>query len=649
MKKATHSVRFAALWLPLLVLLLQASCTSLQQKAQNQFSSGEYQMAISSYSRLLEKDPDNSEANLFIAESFRLSNRIENAASYYEKVSESDATFESAYYKGKSLKGKGEYDSAKVAFETAQTLTMDDQKIALAEKEIQNIEALSEVEPIWPNHELENYELLNTTGIDYAPVLSENYLYFTSSRGAGGLYPATGQGYTRLFRARAEGINVDVQNVQTLPEFQNETGLNQGAIAISPDGNTIIYARGNANAKNDLPEVSLFASYFRGGGFTEPIFMPVNGEPEYWNSTPAFSADGDTLYFASNRPGGLGGIDLYRSTRLANGDFGNVVNVGAPINTPGNELFPRPLPNGDFYFSSDGHPGYGKLDLFLAQKENGGIRVKNLGANINSIGDDFGIFFTDYPKEGYLTSNRPGGKGDDDIYYFKDMTPPPKVVNVLLNVVTKERLENGQEQVLPQTRVVLYDANNQTIDGNFSSQSGRLRFPLEPDKTYTMIASKTGYFSQSVPYSTIGKTPAPEELIQDVTNVTLDTTIVLEQLVLERAIVLENIYYDLDKAEIRPDAAQELDKLVKILKDNPGIRIELSSHTDARASDAYNQDLSQRRAESAVEYIVSQGIDASRLEARGYGEQQLLIENAQTEEEHQVNRRTEFKVIEITE
>jgi outer membrane protein OmpA-like peptidoglycan-associated protein len=164
-----------------------------------------------------------------------------------------------------------------------------------------------------------------------------------------------------------------------------------------------------------------------------------------------------------------------------------------------------------------------------------------------------------------------------------------------------------------------------------------------------MIASKTGYFSQSVPYSTIGKTPAPEELIQDVTNVTLDTTIVLEQLVLERAIVLENIYYDLDKAEIRPDAAQELDKLVKILKDNPGIRIELSSHTDARASDAYNQDLSQRRAESAVEYIVSQGIDASRLEARGYGEQQLLIENAQTEEEHQVNRRTEFKVIEITE
>lgn len=648
MKKATTSVLYPAFWLPLILVFLEISCTSLQQKAQNQFSAGEYQMAISSFSKLLEKEPENNEANLFIAESYRLSNRIEKAATYYEKVSDDNATFESAYYKGKSLKGKGEYDSARVAFEAAKSLTMDDEKNALAEKEVKNIDALSEIDPIWPNHELENYELLNTTGIDYAPIVSEDYLYFTSSRGAGGLYPATGQGYTRLFRARAEGINVDVQNVQTLPEFQNEGGLNQGAIAISPDGNTIIYARGNAATKSVLPEVSLFASYFRGGGFTEPIFMPVNGEPEYWNSTPAFSVSGDTLYFASNRPEGYGGIDLYRSTKLANGDFGNVVNMGPEINTPGNELFPRPLPNGEFYFSSDGHPGYGKLDLFVATKENGSVSIRNLGPNFNSIADDFGIFFTEYPEEGYLTSNRSGGKGDDDIYYFKDMTPPPKVVNVLLNVVTKERLENGEEQVLPQTRVVLYDDNNQTIDGNFSSQSGRLRFPLEPEKNYSMIASKTGYFTQSIPYSTVGKTPAPEDLIQDVTNITLDTTIVLEQLVLERAIVLENIYYDLDKAEIRPDAAQELDKLVKILKDNPGIRIELSSHTDARASDAYNEDLSQRRAESAVEYIVSQGIDPSRLEARGYGEQQLIIENAQTEEEHQINRRTEFKVIEIT-
>lgn len=162
-----------------------------------------------------------------------------------------------------------------------------------------------------------------------------------------------------------------------------------------------------------------------------------------------------------------------------------------------------------------------------------------------------------------------------------------------------------------------------------------------------MIASKSGYFAKTVNYSTVGKTPNPEDLVQEVTNIVLDTTVVLEPLILERAIVLDNIYYDLDKAEIRPDAAQELDKLVQVLKDNPSIRIELSSHTDARATDAYNDALSQRRAESAVAYLVSQGIASERLVAKGYGKRQLIIENAQTEEEHQVNRRTEFKVIEV--
>jgi outer membrane protein OmpA-like peptidoglycan-associated protein len=630
------------------MLVIFTSCVSLQQKAKNHFSTGEYQLAIATFSQLLEKEPDNAEANYYIAESYRLSNRVEKSSPYYEQLLEHEESFENYYYKGKSLKGQGEYDDALKAFEAAKKWTMDDEKVDLADKEIANIKAIASIEPIWPNHKLENYELLNSPGIDYAPVVSENYLYFTSSRGGGGIYTATGQGYTKLFRARAEGIKVDVQNIQAVPEFRNESGLNQGAIAISPDGNTIVYARGNSTSRRDLPDVSLFATYFRGGGFTEPVFMALNEEPTYWNSTPAFSPDGETLYFASNRPDGYGGTDLYKATRLANGDFGNVQNLGPEINTKGNEMFPRPMSNGEFYFASDGHPGFGKLDIFVAKEENGVIKVKNLGPNINSVADDFGIFFTNYPKEGFITSNREGGKGDDDIYFFQDFTPKPKVVNVFLNVVTKGKTEDEKEEILPQTRVALYDENNQTIDGNFSNQNGRLRFQLQPDQTFTMIASKNGYFTKSIPYSTKGKTPSPEELIQDVTNVNLDTTIVLERLILEKAIVLENIYYDLDKADIRPDAAEELDKLVKILKDNPSIRIELSSHTDARASDAYNDNLSQRRAESAVEYIVSQGIDRDRLEAKGYGKRQLLIENAQNEEEHQVNRRTEFKVIEIT-
>lgn len=631
------------------ISLFMAACTSLQQKAQGQFEAGEYQLVINSMSKILEENPDDPQANLLVAESYRLSNRIEKAAPYYEKVLEQEPSFDLYFKKGKSLKDQGNYEEAIEAYAAAKQHTQNDSLVNLADKAISDIKVIENITDYWPHHVLENYRLLNTPGIDYAPVVSEGFIYFTSSRGGGGIYPATGQGYTRLFRARAEGIKVDVQNVQELPEFRNEQGLNQGTIAISPDGNMIVYARGNSTSRKDLPDVSLFASYFRGANFTEPVYLPLNEDPGFWNSTPAFSPDGETLYFASNRPGGYGGTDLYKATRMANGDFGNVQNLGPEINTAGNEMFPMPVASGEFFFASDGHPGFGKLDLFVAENRNGKLEIKNLGKNINSTADDFGIFFTNYPKEGFITSNREGGVGDDDIYYFQDQTPKPKIVNVFLNVTTKERKEDGSEAILPQTRVALYDAANKSIDGDFTNPKGQVRFKLEVDKDFSIIASKNGYFTQSITYSTKGKTPAPETLVQDVTNITLDTAIVLEQLVLEKAIVLENIYYDLDKADIRPDAAAELDKLVKILKDNPKIRIELSSHTDDRASDAYNLELSQRRAESAVQYLVSQGIEPDRLVARGYGESRLLIQNASTEEEHQKNRRTEFKVIEVEE
>ncbi|MGY6559366.1 MAG: OmpA family protein [Nitritalea sp.] len=634
----------------LLLLMGGFACGSLQQKADKYYASGEYQYAIDAYSKILETNPEDKDANLKVAEAYRLSNRVEKAVPYYEKLIEQEETFENYYRYAQGLQALGRREEAIEAFEKAKSMTLNDNNIKAATERITNLKAVAAITNYWEFVEIENFEALNTAGPDYAPLVSEGHFYFTSSRQSSSIYPAVGRPYTKLFRARAEGLRVDVNNIQALPEFRNEEGLDQASIAISPDGNTIIYARANSTSSKDLPETALFASYFRGGGFTQPIWMPVNEDEFWWNSTPAFSPDGNTLYFASNRPGGFGGIDLYKATRLANGDFGNAVNLGPEINTSGNELFPRISPDGKIYFSSDGHPGFGKLDLFVAEpKEEGGWMVKNLGDNMNSSADDFALFFTKYPTEGFFSSDREGGKGDDDIYIFRDNTPTPKVINVRLNVATKERLPDGTEQVLPNTRVVLYGPDNKMEDGDFSSERGTLRFTLTPGADFTLMASKGGYFSKSVPFSTVGKTPDPETLIQDVTTVTLDTMIVLEKLELDRAIVLENIYYDLDRAEIRPDAAEELDKLVQILKDNPAIRIELSSHTDDRASDSYNDDLSQRRAESAVAYIASQGIERERLVAKGYGKRQLLIQNARTEEEHQVNRRTEFKVIAIQE
>ncbi len=637
------------LWISL-IILLGSSCKSLQEKGNDQFLSGQYQYAINTFNQILSEDPENKDANQIVAESYRLSNRIEKASPYYEKLVQEDPTFDNYYRLGESLKAQNKSQEARAAFEKAKEYTQEDNLLATTQRQIESINLIEGIEDYWPNHVLINYKELNTPAADYAPVVSENFLYFTSGRQGSGIYAADGSPYTKLFRARAEGLRVDVNAIQPLPEFTNEEGLNQAAIAISPDGNTIIYARGNSTSAKDLPETALFVSYFRGSAFTQPIWMPLNEDEFWWNSTPSFSPDGDVLYFASNRPGGFGGIDLYKATRLANGDFGNAVNLGPTINTPGNELFPRIMPDGKFFFASDGHPGYGKLDIFVAEADGEGNQtIKNLGANFNSTNDDFGIFFTEYPKAGFISSNREGGEGDDDIYFFEDKTPKPKIINVLLNVTTKERVAGKDDAILQQARVVLYDADNKQAGGDFSNSNGRVRFTLEPNENFTIIASKNGYFSKSIPYTTVGKTPDPATLVQDVTNITLDTTIVLDQLVLDKSIVLENIYYDLDKAEIRPDAALELDKLVQILKDNPAIRIELSSHTDSRSSDAYNLNLSQRRAQSAVDYIVSQGIAADRLVAKGYGESQLIIQNAQTEEEHQVNRRTEFKVIEIDE
>ena len=634
--------------LALCFLLLLGGCKSLLEKGNEQFLSGQYQLAIGTFNQILAKDSSNLRARQVLAESYRLSNRIEAAVPHYEALVAVEPTFESYFHLGQSHKANQQVEAAKKAFEQASSLTSDDRLLARVKQELSSLELAASIGEYFPNYQLVNYRELNSAGADYAPLLSEDNLYFTSGRASSSFYAATGTPYHQLFRTRAEGLKVDAGAVQLLPEFRNEEGLNQAAIAISPDGNTLIYARGNSTSSKDYPETTLFASYFRGAGFTQPIWMPLNEEDTWWNSTPAFNADGTELYFASTRPGGYGGVDLYKATKLANGDFGNAVNLGSTVNTAGNELFPHPAKDGKFFFASDGHPGLGKLDLFVAEKNSDGKQVvTNLGKNFNSNRDDFGIFFAEYPKSGFISSNREGGKGDDDIYFFEDKTPKPKVVNVLLNVYTKEVKADGRESILPQARVLLYGEDKKSLGGDVANAQGRVRFTLSPESEYSIIASKNGYFSKSFPYTTKGKTPDPATLIQEVTNIALDTTIILDQLILEKVTVLENIYYDVAKSDIRADAALELDKLVKILRDNPAIRIELSSHTDSRSGEDFNLALSQVRAQSAVDYLVSQGIAADRLVAKGYGETQLRIQNAQTEEEHQTNRRTEFKVIEI--
>ena len=273
-----------------------------------------------------------------------------------------------------------------------------------------------------------------------------------------------------------------------------------------------------------------------------------------------------------------------------------------------------------------------------------------MGPSINSSYDDFGLVYSDFPFEGFFSSNRPGGKGDDDIYTFVDNSSDLKKIEYILAGVTYQLNEDSTQSVLPDVRVKLMSTDNQIVDDQVTGRGGVFQFKVDPEKEYILLGEKANFFAKRRAFSTIGGEVKQEDLVERFTTKKFESSLTLDPIILEKTIVLQNIYYDLNKAEIRPDAAIELDKLVELLKDNPNIKIELSSHTDSRAEDAFNLDLSERRAQAAVRYLILKGISQNRLVAKGYGESQLINGCGNdadcTEEQHQQNRRTEFKVIE---
>jgi outer membrane protein OmpA-like peptidoglycan-associated protein len=348
------------------------------------------------------------------------------------------------------------------------------------------------------------------------------------------------------------------------------------------------------------------------------------------------------------------------------GRFGRPINLGSTINTRGNELFPYVSEDGKLYFSSDGHPSLGGLDMFVASRSGDDILIEHLGIPINSVGDDFGLFLSDV-SQGYFSSNRVGGKGDDDIYYFEstgaedrwwsneimisESGEPAKVALYHL----RTQIVNARNKPIANAKVGV-KRNGEIQPVQFSDAEGYIDvMDLNPADQISFNASKEKYLTKRSEFLMDGREIPKQLLKKELTDTTFDHTITLNQAEVGDEIgalfEVNPIYYDLDKSTIRPDAAAELDKIVQVLKDNPTISIELGSHTDARASASYNQKLSQRRAESAVKYIIEHGIEASRIKAKGYGETQLINGCSDgvdcSEEAHQENRRTEFKITDL--
>ncbi len=634
----------------LMGVVLIGAC-SPEKKARKSFRLGKYETVIDYYKGVARKQPNNGPANYYIAESYRLSNRIKESEPYYAKAGGKGVNPDSVkLYYAKSLQANAKYEEARQVLEELESTTADEKMKARANRELDGINYLDKLAQKKSYYKIKNLEAINTPFTEYAPVYSNNELYFTSSRSNGRIYEATGTPFTDLYKAETNGANVNVNTIAQLPGFINDSNVNEGCITFTPDGRTMIFAKGNTGKRKGASDVDLYLSRFRNGSWSEPTPININ-QPDAWESTPALSPDGRTLYFSSNRKGGFGGLDLYSAQMDGRGRFGRVRNLGPEINTAGSELFPYVSENGKLYFSSDGHSGYGMLDIFVVNRANGKTVVENLGQPVNSPADDFGIYLFKADR-GFFTSNREGGKGDDDIYTFVNEDPNLKVVNYYLQGITYMVRKDSTREILPNTLVTLLDQDGEAMQDYVTGNDGKFLFRVYENEAYTLIGETDGYITKRQPYTTVGKSVPLESLKELVTNITLDTVLVLDRKERNKIFVLENIYFGYDSADIRRDAAQELDKLVVLLNDNPDLRIEMGSHTDSVASDAYNIELSQRRAESTVNYLIRKGIDPARLVAKGYGESKPIARNTNPDGSdnpagRQRNRRTEFKILEI--
>jgi outer membrane protein OmpA-like peptidoglycan-associated protein len=522
----------------------------------------------------------------------------------------------------------------------------------------------------------------------------------------------------------------DSSGVYSSPKIFSQrlkTVYHDGPVCFSADGKEIYVTQnpykfpGTAGKK----KVNYFRLYVArkdaNGSWGELESLPFNGN-DFSTGHAALSADGKRLWFASDRPGGMGKSDIYYVER--NGDsWGDPVNAGPDINTEGDEMFPFEANDGTLYFSSDGHLTLGGLDICIAFKTKNGYKIRNMGCPVNSASDDFSLFLMADNKNGYFASNRPNGYGDDDIYKLEIVDPvvfsrtvEVKVLdgktlkpiagseikvqsgNELMSLKTDDTglasvtVEEENDQVNITADAVGYQSKTTAINitgdvsyadillsqmpvwgllgkitdmatglpvdsiqvviqpldkpssiCNMTSDGGTFRNELSPETDYSVTLSNPKYFTKRGIFTTKGRNPGWIDI-----NEFMQANI--EKIEVNKVIEIPNIYYDLGKWNIRKDAAIELDKVVEFMKDNPSIVIELGSHTDSRGSATYNQSLSQKRAQSAVDYIVKKGgVEQSRISAKGYGESMLKNNCADgvkcTEEEHQQNRRTEIRIV----
>ena len=640
----------------LLIVSSLYSCKSAKlSDAEEKQRIGEYYEAAAIYRKVYTKtSPKKRDLRGYIAyrmaECNRLINNTAKATSAYMNAIRYDYPDSTVYLRmGQMLQKTGRYPEA---IKNYDIYMENDPSNLLAIKGIQGCE----LAPGWKKnptrYEVRRMDKFNSRRGEFSPMLAgDKYdqLYFASSRSKdkdAKVSAITGQNNNNLFLVKQDEKGAWLAPVELEDEVNTE--YDEGTPSFSPDGNTMYYT---------------YCAQDPEGPRTAEIYISTRSSAKWGKGTrativkdsvtalghPSISPDGKYLYFVSDAVGGFGGKDIFRA-RVAGNDFGPMENLGEEINTPGDEMFPYVRDSVTLYFASNGHPGMGGLDLFKAtQDSTGKWNVENLGAPINSMADDFGITFAGKEERGFFCSNRNDARGYDHIYSFERPT-----ITIFIEGIVNDVDEYPIEDAT--VRIVGKDGLNVKVP---VKKDGTYRVELERDIRYVMMASARGYLNQNYELHT-----GPEEK-----NETYIVDFFLSPI--SKPVVIDNIFYDFDKATLRPESKKALDEMIKMLNDNPNVTIELGAHTDRKGTDQYNERLAQRRAQSVVDYLIAGGIEAARLEAKGYGESVpktinkkmakqfdflkegdvlteefiLALPPEQQEIADQINRRTEFKVL----
>ena len=700
----------------------------------------DYRKAIGFYKRALKKDTANLHVLQKMADSYRLINDWASAEPYYGQLANmQNADVMDKLYYAEALRADQKYADAKVYYKMYADLAPND---ASVKERMQGIDQVEELSRDKGYYDIQNLKI-NTKFSDFGvSFYKDTGIFFCSNRYEEAFVKHKDEWTHASFLQIYQGYKADstgqVNTCDLMRGKEPDRKFHEGTTSYNDKMQELYFDRSNYNGKRaffaadktvklKIYKVAWLADKNSWG--SESVEAVPFDDKEYSVGHPSLSRDGKTLFFASDKPGGNGGVDLYMCTREIGQPWSAPVNLGPKVNTSGEEMFPFIADDGTLYFASNGHLGLGGLDVYSTSMVKTGTKISwtepvNLGYPINTNSDDFGYIISKENKQGYFCSNRPGGQGDDDIYSFtkkgvilngivydaatglpiqdaqvimkeedvekgkaksgkdgdfsfpavphhkyKFFATHPGYLPAELVVDVKEKpdlvripmvaegginlevtvLDKMTRDPLESAKVKLTNLKTNKDEFCSTNKDGKCTFVLDPETNYRLEGSKetgepdTKYLSVTATQSTMGK-KAPA---------TLYSVLELEKVKKGVAIKIENIYYDLDKWYIRPDAAKELDKLVKVLKDNATLEIELSSHTDCRATIKYNQQLSSKRAEAAVAYIASQGIDPKRMIAAGYGESHLVNKCACegtyvvpcTEEQHQENRRTEFKIL----